>query len=89
MLQSIEAHENQLTYFDLRNDVDPWSLSLNVSGNPDLFIILHLFPAYADGAWTFDNGNIDEQMGFYEHFHQQHKYRFHDEDVPYQGLSRL
>ena len=87
-LQNIQAHENQLTYFDLRNGVSPNSLSLNATNNPELFIIFSLEPASAIEAWTFDNGSIDEQVGFYLHFPPttENIEIFVDEDLPLEGF---
>ena len=67
-LQNIEAHENQLIYFDLRNGVDPLSVSLKATNNPELFVIFTLDTASANVAWTYDNGSIDEQVSFNLHF---------------------
>ena len=86
-LINIEAHENQLTYFDLRNGVSPYSVSLNATNNSELLVILTLEPASAYGAWTFDNGSIDEQVGFYFHFPPttQSVEFSTNEDEPYEG----
>ena len=64
----LKLHENQLIYFDLRNGVDPLSVSLKATNNPELFVIFTLDTASANVAWTYDNGSVDEQISFNLHF---------------------